>query len=106
MTQAQTDPILPVFRAGLERTFGDRLARVVLFGSRARGDEQPDSDYDIAIFLRGVTDRWAEFDRIVPVIGDILYTRGASIQALVYDDSRYNERSSLMRDIREEGIDL
>jgi predicted nucleotidyltransferase len=38
------------FRTALTEMYGDRLERVVLFSSRARGDAQPDSDYDVAIF--------------------------------------------------------
>lgn len=36
------DPILSRFRAALADTYGDRLERAVLFGSRARGDAAPD----------------------------------------------------------------
>jgi predicted nucleotidyltransferase len=32
------------FRATIDETYGDRLERVVLFGSRARGRSQPDFD--------------------------------------------------------------
>jgi predicted nucleotidyltransferase len=32
--------------------YGERIERVVLFGSRARGDAHEDSDYDVAVFLR------------------------------------------------------
>jgi predicted nucleotidyltransferase len=46
------DPILTRFRAALARTYGERLERAVVFGSRARGDARQDSDYDIAVFLR------------------------------------------------------
>jgi predicted nucleotidyltransferase len=49
----QKDPILTRFRAELDEIYGPRVERVVLFGSRARGDAQPDSDYDVAVFLRG-----------------------------------------------------
>jgi predicted nucleotidyltransferase len=35
----------------IETIYGDRLARVVLYGSRARGDAHPDSDYDVAVFI-------------------------------------------------------
>jgi predicted nucleotidyltransferase len=98
--------MLSCFRSGLERIYGDRLARVVLFGSRARGEARADSDYDIAVFLRGMTDRWAEFDRIEPIETELLFERGVVIAALPYEVAQYHERSSLMRDIREEGIEL
>jgi predicted nucleotidyltransferase len=38
------DPILTRFRAALGALYGSRLERVVLFGSRARGDARADSD--------------------------------------------------------------
>ncbi len=34
--------------------------RIVLFGSRARGDMRDDSDYDLLIILPQVRDRWRE----------------------------------------------
>ena len=42
------DPILQQFRIALTELYGDPIERVVLFGSRARGDARPDSDYDVA----------------------------------------------------------
>ena len=45
------DPILKRFRAELDALYGERIERVVLFGSRARGDARDDSDYDVAVFL-------------------------------------------------------
>ena len=36
--QPPPDPVLTHFRAAVSETYGDRLERVVLFGSRARGD--------------------------------------------------------------------
>ncbi|MGD0109449.1 MAG: nucleotidyltransferase domain-containing protein [Rhodopila sp.] len=45
------DPILDRFRQALTDAYGSKLERVVLFGSHARGEERPDSDYDIAVFI-------------------------------------------------------
>ena len=61
-SQIASDVVLSRFRAALAETYGDRLERVVLFGSRARGDARPDSDYDIAVFIRE-PNRW--FDEVI-----------------------------------------
>src|SRR5947208_2133178 len=42
------DAVLARFREALDAAFGDRIERVILYGSRARGDARPDSDYDVA----------------------------------------------------------
>lgn len=55
------DPVLMRFRCAVTEIYGDRVERVVLFGSRARGDAEPDSDYDVAVFLHDMADRWQEF---------------------------------------------
>jgi predicted nucleotidyltransferase len=100
------DPILRRFRAALDTLYGDRIERVLLFGSRARGDAEDDSDYDVAVFLKGLADRWQEVDRIVPVVTDILYEDGAFIHAMPYRAGSYEDRTPLMREIRRDGIDL
>jgi predicted nucleotidyltransferase len=100
------DPILKRFRTALDELYGDRIERVVLFGSRARGDAQADSDYDVAVFLKDLTDRWREVDRIILVVTDILYNDEAFIHAMPYRAGSHEDRTSLMREIRREGIDL
>jgi len=79
---------------------------VVLFGSRARGDADEESDYDIAVFLRDFADRWQEVGRIVPIVTDILYEDAAFIHAMPYRAGAYDDRTPLMREIRREGVDL
>jgi len=37
----------------LKAKFGERYLKLILFGSRARGDHQPDSDADVAIVIQG-----------------------------------------------------
>ena len=104
---ATTNPVvLSQFRAALNALYGDRLARVVLYGSRARGDAEDDSDYDVAIFLRSLPDRWVELDRLADLRIRFLDETGAFFDARPYSVMAYRERSPLMHEIRREGIDL
>jgi len=98
--------ILAKFRDVLAQMYGSQLERVVLYGSHARGEAGPDSDYDIAVFLRNLSDRWAEADRIAIVASNILNETGALIHAMPYPDKAYEERTPLMHEIRREGVDL
>src|ERR1019366_1125977 len=105
-SQISNDPVLGRFRAALAKTYGDRLERAVLFGSRARGDFRPDSDYDVAVFIRD-PDAW--FDEVVrlPDLGtDILMDTGAVISAKPFRAGAYNDPLPLMREIMSEGRDL
>ena len=86
--------------------YGNQIERVVLFGSRARGDARPDSDYDVAVFLSNMSDRFAELYRLADLSTDILGDTGEFVHAMPYRSSAYDERTPLMREIRREGIEL
>jgi uncharacterized protein len=103
------NPILAKFRAALAEMYGDRLERVVLFGSRARGDARPDSDYDVAVFVNGMngsSERWAELHRLAALRVKLIDETGAFFDAKPYPAGMYRERSPLMHEIRREGLDL
>jgi predicted nucleotidyltransferase len=103
---AISDPILIRFRSALDETYGARIERVVLFGSRARGDARPDSDYDIAVFLRDFNSFGAEARTIAAIGTDILYDTGAVINAIPFKAGAYETRSGLMQELRRDGRDL
>ena len=94
------------FRAALHELYSDRLERVVLFGSRARGDAHADSDYDVAVFLNDLSDRWIEARRLSVIETDILIETGALIHSMPYPAGSYRQRTPLMHEIRREGVDL
>jgi predicted nucleotidyltransferase len=98
--------VLSKFRAALDTLYGKRIERVVLYGSRARGDARPDSDYDVAVFLEDLDNRWAEADRIALAASNIATEPGAVIHAMPYRAGSYKERTPLMHELRREGIDL
>jgi predicted nucleotidyltransferase len=103
---ALDDPILKRFRAALDQLYGERIERVVLYGSRARGDFHEDSDYDVAVFLYDLTEWWKEVDRIVQIETDILMDTGEVINAHVFEAGAYAKRTGFMHEVRLDGIDL
>ena len=98
--------ILSKLRAALDTLYGKRIERVVLYGSRARGDARPDSDYDVAVFLEDLDNRWAEADRIALAASHITTETGEVIHAMPYRAGSYQERTPIMHELRREGIDL
>jgi predicted nucleotidyltransferase len=102
-----TDPVLTGFRQAMQELYGPRVERLVLYGSRARGDAKPDSDYDIAVFLRELSSRWREVRRIADVELAIFDKTGAMVHAMPYPaESWRNTSSPLMHEIRKDGVDL
>lgn len=111
MVAASDEKILKRLREALNRLYGDRIERVVLFGSRARGDAGRDSDYDLAVFLKDlgeddVITRWQELDRLADLRTEILIETDAFLDAKPYPAGAYRARTSLMREIRRDGVDL
>jgi predicted nucleotidyltransferase len=78
----------------------------VLFGSRARCEGRVNSDYDAAVFLKSMPDRWHEFDRLADVSLAIADETGSVVNALPYMNNAYHERTPLMGEIRREGVDV
>lgn len=52
----------------LRAALGERLVAVVLFGSRARGDAKPESDWDLLVIAEGLPVRYMERQSILQKI--------------------------------------
>lgn len=101
------DHPLMQFRRAVEEAFGADLERVVLFGSRARGDARPDSDWDVAVFLRRGASDWntlRTLSEIAVRIGDC--REEMFIQPVPIDLAGIDRSIELRRHIREEGVEL
>ena len=106
ITKTRTDPILERLRRALTELYGSRLDRVVLFGSRARGDATAASDYDVAVFLRDVRPGMAEWYCLADLRTQILDTGGPFIDAIPFRSSDYDRCTPIMEAIRRDGVIL
>ncbi|MBV9570761.1 MAG: nucleotidyltransferase domain-containing protein [Alphaproteobacteria bacterium] len=108
---ALADPVFLRLKQELETLYGSRLKRVLLYGSRARGDHQADSDYDVLVVLEGPIDYWKELKRLSGLSHDITWdTAGkgntivASFKAVTED--QIQQRTGFMHNVRREMIEL
>ena len=100
------DPILRNYQAALMAAYGETLDRVVLFGSRARGEATDDSDYDVAVFLKSLPDRWAAFDLLADLRTRFLMDTGAFFDAFPCLTTAYADPKPLMQEIHRDGLTL
>jgi uncharacterized protein len=105
MRAARIDEILQEFRHGLEQIYGSRLARVVLFGSQARDEADPDSDIDVMLVLQGAVDPHREIQRLSSFTSGLSLKHDVVISCVyVSEENFYDEQSPLMLNVRREGV--
>ena len=97
--------ILTPLRDYLHQEYRERLDRIILFGSQARGDATAASDIDVLIVLQDPVDISLELNRTSHFIAQICLERNLLISRLFMPRSRFEaENSPLLRNIRQEGI--
>lgn len=98
------DPVIKQIEGALKKELKEQIKDVILFGSRARGDFQPESDYDILVL---VTKKTKELrDKIDEIVWEISWEHNIVIPVFIYEKSRFeNDKfEPLFMNIQKEGI--
>jgi predicted nucleotidyltransferase len=108
---ALADPVLGRLKKELQALYGPRLKRALLYGSRARGDHQPDSDYDVLVVLEGPIDYWEELKRLSGLSHDITWKTAGNGNAIVASfkaitEGQIQQRTGFMHNVRREAVEL
>lgn len=97
--------ILQKLKKELMQIYGDQIASILLYGSRARGDERPDSDIDILIVLKQEFD-YSEMLRLssdltasLSLENDVVISR-----AFVSQEQFENRQTPFLMNVRREAI--
>jgi|SRR6516164_4878186 predicted nucleotidyltransferase len=105
-TQCQYDPVIQEFAAMLRQRLGSHLRHILLFGSRARGDAQDNSDYNMLVV---VDHRTPELRAIILEVESQLMERyGALVATVLRSEAEWQQLQGfpLARNIAREGVPL
>ena len=96
--------ILQELKAEMQARYGDRFSRMLLYGSCARGDAEPDSDIDVLVVLKGEVDTRKEMNAVFDVVYKFCYEYDTVIQYIVVSERKFQEQMNpLLMNIQREG---
>jgi predicted nucleotidyltransferase len=99
--------ILGELRAGLELLYGPRLGGVILFGSQARKEADPDSDIDVLILLPSPIDSWSEIQRTGPLVSALSLRHNVVISCVFDTPSNLQASDDAFHTrVRHEGVEV
>jgi len=106
--ETELETLLHDLKQKLETVLSDVQAEIVLYGSRARGDFDQDSDIDVAVIVPGLTREKKE--QILEAVVEVEFDHSRAISALVFSksdfDRLYERERRIALDIKNEGIAL
>lgn len=99
--------VLQRFKQHCQQQYGQRLVKLVLFGSYARGDFRPSSDIDILVVLKTPFDWNRDSQQLTEFVSDISIQTGELVSCIFMDSDRFQQAQKfLLRAIRQDGISL
>jgi predicted nucleotidyltransferase len=99
--------ILAELRHRFEALYGERLVRMVLFGSEAREDAEPGSDIDVLVVLKGPVSPCEEIARTINDVANLSLEHNEVISCVFVSEEEFErERSPLLLNVRREGIEI
>jgi predicted nucleotidyltransferase len=100
-------PILNELKQELQELYGDRLVRLILFGSHARGEANSDSDIDLLAVLKSPVSQFQEISYTSELCIKILLDYNELVSIVPMSEDRFNAKDvALLRNIAREGIEL
>ena len=97
--------IVRELQKSLATLYGERLVKIMLYGSQARGDAEPGADIDVLVVLEGETNSAEEIERSSSILSPLSLNYNVVISCVFMDAHRFTSRNGpLLRNIRKEGI--
>ncbi|NIT37363.1 MAG: nucleotidyltransferase domain-containing protein [candidate division Zixibacteria bacterium] len=99
--------ILPDLKARLRERYGERLVKLVLFGSHARGEATEDSDVDVLAVLAGLENAADELFAASEDAADVSFDHDTLIGLVLASEEEYATKNTpLLLSVRREGAEI
>ena len=99
------EELLNQIKDRLRDAHGERLQGIILYGSEARGEAEPDSDIDLMVLLRGPIELWNDIRTNVHALYDLQLDVIRPIHAMPVDIEAFRAgKYALYRNAKREGI--
>jgi len=102
--------VLDDVKEEMRELFGDKLKQVILFGSYARNEYDPDADIDIMILVYETADELRKYRQIIADIMGELYFKYDKLISLTEESyshyNRYVEVLPFFKNVHFEGIEV
>lgn len=116
LSEAERRAVMAYRDALLER-LPTQVCRLIVYGSRVRGDASPDSDLDVVVVVEGHDRRTPEgwrpapfsdpvWQAIVDTACDVSLAQSLYISPFVLTEDRLNEEAPFIQAVRSEGVEV
>ncbi len=95
------------FMEKINLVYGNNISKVVLYGSKVRGESRKWSDIDMIVVLKEMKYKWVEFRKVMDIVREINYKHEVVISNSVLAGNEYITGSfPVWVNTRREGIEL
>lgn len=104
------DEVIDKFIMGLEELhLREKIEKIYLFGSRAKGVERPDSDYDLLLVIKNTEDvNRVLREKLYDLVMDVLLETGRLISLKIFKKEKFEDLCSLetpfIENVLKEGV--
>ena len=104
MAEASSN-IISQFKTTIQQLYGQRLSKIILFGSYARGDEQENSDIDFLVILKDKDiSVFNEIEKINNKVYNMILQTGKIISFIPTTEEKFEKSANhFYRHVKKEG---
>jgi predicted nucleotidyltransferase len=98
-------PLISQIKLCLTKMYGEKIKKVILYGSYVRGEATKDSDIDILVLVDDSLNPFEVRESLSDILFDILLEEGELVSVIAIPERLFeNYNSPFMLNVRKEGL--